>query len=158
MSIESKLKAMGLTLPEPPQPIGSYVPFVITSNLLFLSGILPLVNGKLLKSGKVGSEITAEEGAKCAKIATLNGLAVVKNAIGDLDNIVKCVKLTGYVAGTTEFYSQPSVLNGASDLLYEIFGERGRHARAAVGVSALPINSPIEIDFIFEIKTKNTGR
>lgn len=113
--------------------------------------MLPLRDGKLIRTGKAGVDITLQQLKEDAAQVVLNALAVVKAAIGDLNRIVRCVKLTGYVASTVDFYEQPQGINGASELLFELMGERGRHCRSAVGVSVLPLNSPIEIDFIFEI-------
>ncbi|MDI6800455.1 MAG: RidA family protein [Thermodesulfovibrionales bacterium] len=160
MSVEDKLEKLGITLPEAPKPLGSYVPCVQAGNLLFLSGTLPLKDGKLIKTGqvsgqvseKIGESVSIEEAQECARQCVINALSVLKAQVGNLDKIKRCVKLNGYVASAHDFTEQPKVLNAASDLLFEIFGEAGRHARAAVGVSALPLNSPIEIDFIFEIK------
>lgn len=154
MAIEDKLKELGITLPEAPKPLGSYVPCVQAGNLLFLSGTLPLKEGKLIKTGHVtgksGESVSIEEAQECARQCVINALAVA-NAYLEIDKIKRCVKLNGYVASSQDFTEQPKVLNAASDLIFEIFGEAGRHARAAVGVSVLPLNSPIEIDFIFEI-------
>lgn len=155
MAIEDKLKELGITLPEAPKPLGSYVPCVQAGNLLFLSGTLPLREGKLIKTGHVtgksGESVSIEEAHECARQCVINALSVLKSYLGDLDRIKRCVKLNGYVASSQDFTEQPKVLNAASDLLFEVFGEAGRHARAAVGVSVLPLNSPIEIDFIFEV-------
>ncbi|MBF0517763.1 MAG: RidA family protein [Nitrospirae bacterium] len=152
VNIEERLVAKGLTLPAAPQPLGAYVPAVISGNLLYLSGMLPLSQGKLLRTGKAGLDCTVDELRQDAALIVLNALAVVKQAIGDFSRIVRCVKLTGYVASTADFYDQPQCINGASELLYELMGAAGQHCRSAVGVTALPLNSPIEIDFIFEIK------
>ncbi|MBI5211901.1 MAG: RidA family protein [Nitrospirae bacterium] len=152
MSIEDKLKELAITLAEAPKPLGSYVPCVQAGNLLFLSGMLPLKEGTLLKTGKLGESVSIEEAQECARQCVINALSVIKSHLGALDKIIWCVKLIGYVASAADFTEQPKVLNAASDLIFEIFGEAGRHARAAVGVSVLPLNSPIEIDFIFEIE------
>lgn len=151
MTPEEKLKSLGITLSEVPKPLGSYIPCVQTGNLIFISGMLPLKGGKLLRTGKVGESVTLEEAQEDAKTAVINALAVLKSNLKSLDRIKRCVKLTGYIASAQNFYDQPKVLNAASDLLSEIFGESGRHARAAVGVSTLPLNASIEIEFIFEI-------
>lgn len=142
-----------MVLPEAPLPLGAYVPAVISGNLLFLSGMLPLRNGKLIRTGKAGLDVTLEQLREDAAQVVLNALAVIKQAIGDLNRIVRCIKLTGYVASAEGFIEQPQGINGASELLFELMGERGRHCRSAVGVSILPLNSPVEIDFIFEIDT-----
>ncbi len=151
MSPEDKLKELGIELPESPSALGSYVPIVRTGNLVFLSGILPLREGKLARHGRVGEKVSLDEAREDAKTAAINALSVLKVHIGSLDKVKRCVKLTGYVASAPDFFEQPKVLNAASDLMFEIFGEKGRHARAAVGVNVLPLNSPIEIEFIFEV-------
>jgi enamine deaminase RidA (YjgF/YER057c/UK114 family) len=151
MSPEDKLKELGIEFPEAPAPLGSYVPVVRTGNLIFLSGILPLRHGKLTRHGVVGKDISLDESMEDARTATVNALSVLKSYIGSLDKVKRCIKITGYVASASDFIEQPKVLNAASDLMFEIFGEAGRHARAAVGVNVLPLNSPVEIDFIFEV-------
>jgi enamine deaminase RidA (YjgF/YER057c/UK114 family) len=148
---EDKLREFGIELPEAPSPLGSYVPVIRTGNLVFLSGILPLVKGKLLRQGRVGESVSLDEAKEDARIATINTLSVLKAHVGSLDKIKRCIKITGYVASSHDFTEQPKVLNAASDLLFEIFGEAGRHVRAAIGVNVLPLNSPLEIDFIFEV-------
>lgn len=153
MSIEERLKELGITLPPAPQPLGAYLPCVRSGNLLFLSGILPLREGKLLKTGRVGESLTIEEAKEEAKQVVINALSIVKATIGDLDLISRCLKLNGYIASSSDFIEQPTVLNAASELLYNIFGDIGRHARVAIGVNTLPLNSPIEIDFIFEVSS-----
>lgn len=151
MSPEEKLKELGLELPEVPKPLGSYVPFVRTGNLVFLSGMLPLRGGKLTRQGRVGEKVSINEALEDAQTAAINALAVLKSNIGSLNKVRRCIKITGYVASAPDFTEQPKVLNAASDLMVEIFGEAGKHARAAVGVNILPLNSPLEIEFIFEI-------
>ena len=151
MTPENKLKELGITLPDLPRPLGSYLPFVRTGNLVYLSGMLPLKEGKLVAAGRAGEAVALDEAVLAARIAAINGLAVLKAAIGNLDQIRRCVKITGFVASAQDFIDQPKVINGASDLLLEVFGDRGRHARAAVGVHILPMNSPVEIEFIFEV-------
>jgi enamine deaminase RidA (YjgF/YER057c/UK114 family) len=148
---EERLRELGIELPPAPEPLGSYVPAVRAGNLVFLSGILPLEDGKLIRTGKLGSELAAEEGAGEARRAAVNALSVLKAHAGSLDKMVRCVKVTGYVASAPDFTEQPRVLNGASDLMAAVFGERGRHVRAAVGVPVLPLDSPVEIEFVFEI-------
>jgi enamine deaminase RidA (YjgF/YER057c/UK114 family) len=148
---EGKLKELGIELPESPGPLGSYIPCVKTGNLLFLSGILPLRDGKLTRTGKVGDSISLEEAQQDARQIVINALSVIKAYTGSLNKIKRCVKLVGYISSASNFTEQPKILNAASDLLFEIFGEAGRHSRAAVGVNVLPLNSPLEIDFIFEI-------
>jgi len=151
ISPEDKLKELGIELPEVPKPLGVYVPCVQTGNLIFLSGILPLKNGKLTKTGKVGEHIRTDEAREDAKTAAMNALAILRGHIGSLDKVKRCVKITGFIASSSNFTDQPKVLNAASDFIFEIFGEAGRHARAAIGVNVLPLNSPLEIEFIFEL-------
>ena len=151
MSPEDRLKELGIELPEAPSPLGSYVPIIRTGNLVFLSGILPLVQGKLLRQGRVGEDITIDDAREDAKRVVMNALAVLRSHIGSLNTVKRCIKITGYIASSPDFTEQPKVLNAASDLLHEIFGEAGRHARAAVGVTVLPLNASVEIEFIFEV-------
>ena len=151
MSPEDKLKELGIELPEAPTPIGSYIPALRTGNLVFLSGILPLRQGKLIKQGKVGKDLSLDEAREEARTATINALSVLKAHVGSLDKITRCVKIAGYIASSPDFTEQPKVLNAASDLLFEIFGDKGKHARSTVGVNVLPLNAPLEIDFIFEV-------
>lgn len=153
MSPEDKLKELGIELPEAPTPLGSYIPLLRAGNLVFLSGMLPLRKGKLMRQGKVGKGISSDEAKEEATIATINALSVLKAHIGSLDKVKRCVKITGYVASEPDFTEQPKVLNAASDLLFEIFGERGRHVRSAIGVNVLPFNSSLEIEFIFEVSS-----
>jgi len=150
-SPEERLRELGISLPSVPAPLGAYVPCVRTGNLLFLSGMLPLREGKLLHTGKLGQSVSLEEGREDARQAAVNALSIVRAHLGSLDKVVRCVKLNGYVASAADFTDQPKVLNAASELLSEVFGEKGRHARVAVGVAVLPIDSPVEIDFIFEV-------
>lgn len=151
MSPEEKLKSLGVELSEAPKPLGSYVSCVQSGNLLFLSGILPLRQGKLKKIGRVGESVSLEEAQEDAKQIVINALSIIKSQTGDLKKIKRCIKMTGYVSSAPDFTDQPKILNAASDLLFEIFGEAGRHSRAAIGVNTLPLNSPLEIEFIFEI-------
>ncbi len=134
-----------------PKPLGSYVPSLISGNLLYTSGQLPLIDGKLMHTGKLGSEVTLEEGRLCARRCAINALAVAKAQLGGLDRIGRVIKITGYVASATGFTGQPGVLNGASDLMVEVLGEAGRHVRVAVGVAVLPLDAPVEIEFVFEV-------
>ncbi|MDI6891167.1 MAG: RidA family protein [Thermodesulfovibrionales bacterium] len=151
MSPEERLKELGIELPEAPTPSGSYIPVLRTGNLIFLSRMLPLREGRLTRQGRVGEDISLDEAREDARVATINALSALNAHIGSLDKVKRCVKVTGYVASVNNFTEQPKVLNAASDLLFEIFGEKGRHARAAVGVNVLPLNSPLEIEFIFEV-------
>ena len=156
MSPEDKLKELGIELPEAPDPLGSYIPVVRTGNLVFLSGMLPLIQGKLTRQGKVGRDINLDVAGEDARVATVNALSVLKAHIGSLDKVKRCIKITGYVASDPDFLEQPKVLNAASDLIFEIFGERGKHVRTTVGVNVLPFNSPIEIEFIFEVQDEKS--
>ena len=151
MTPEERLKQLGIELPDAPKPLGSYVPLVRTGNLVFLSGILPLVEGKLSREGRVGEKVTVDEAREDARTAAINALAILKSNLGTLNKIRRCVKITGYVSSAPDFTEQPNVLNAASDFMLEIFGEVGRHARAAVGANVLPLNSPVELEFIFEV-------
>ena len=144
--VESKLAELGLTLPEVVPPLASYVPAVPSGEYVFTSGQLPMVNGKLGLTGKVGAEVTAEEAKAQARICALNALAAVKSVIGDLDRIERVVKVVGFVASAPDFTGQPGVVNGASELLGEVLGEAGVHARSAVGVAVLPLDAPVEVE------------
>lgn len=151
MSYESRLKELHIELPLAPQPLATYVPAVRVGDLLFLSGVLPMRSGQLAFSGKLGRELTIEQGMEAARLALLNALAITKRELGTLDRVVRVVKVIGHVASAEGFVQQPQVLNGASDLLVEIFGESGRHARAAVGAAELPRGAPVEIELILSI-------
>jgi enamine deaminase RidA (YjgF/YER057c/UK114 family) len=152
MTPEEKIRTLGIELPGAPKPLGAYVPFVRTGNLVYLSGMLPLTDGKLLKTGRLGESVSLEDGVLCARTAAVNALAVLRSSVGSLDTIKQCVKVTGFVASAPDFTDQPKVINGASELMVAVFGEAGRHARAAVGVNILPMNSPVEVEFIFEVR------
>jgi enamine deaminase RidA (YjgF/YER057c/UK114 family) len=152
MSIETKLKEKGIVLPTAPKPVANYVPAVRVGELLFTSGVLPMKEGKLAYEGKLGKDLTVEEGQESARLALLNALAVVKQETGSLDCVVRVIRLTGHVASAPGFVQQPTVLNGASDLLVAIFGEVGRHTRAALGAAELPLNSPIELELIVQVR------
>ncbi|MEK6617702.1 MAG: RidA family protein [Nitrospirota bacterium] len=151
MSVEQKLIQLGITLPAPPKPVATYVPAVQAGDLLFLSGVIPFRNGKLTVEGKLGRDLTVEQGYEAARIALLNALAIVRSEIGTLDRVRKVVRLVGHVASAEGFVQQPAVVNGASDLLVRIFDDAGRHARVAIGAAELPLNSPIELELIFQI-------
>ena len=151
MSVDQKMKELGLTLPQPPKPVANYVPAAKTGNLLFVSGHGPYNDGKTKISGKVGRELTIEEGYQTARNVALNCLASVKATIGDLDKVKRVVKLLGMVNCTDDFKDQPKVINGCSDLLVALFGDAGKHARSAVGMQALPNQIPVEIEMILEI-------
>lgn len=150
MSAEDQLTALGLTLPPAPKPVASYVPAVRSGNLLFLSGILPMKDGKPAWTGKLGRELTVEQGAEAARLACLNALAVVRAELGSLNAVTRIVRLGGHVASADGFTQQPAVVNGASDLLVSIFGEAGRHARLALGTYELPLGAAIELELIIE--------
>ncbi len=150
-SPEARLKALGITLPVAPKPIASYVPAVRTGNLVFLSGQGPLADGKPTVTGKVGGELTEEAGNKAARATMLVLLGVLRAEIGSLDRVRRVVKLVGFVNSAPGFTRQPWVVNGASDLLIEIFGDAGRHARSSIGVSELPLNIPVEIELTVEV-------
>jgi enamine deaminase RidA (YjgF/YER057c/UK114 family) len=150
-SPEARLKTLGIELPPPPKPVASYVPAVRSGNLVFLSGQGPVAGGKPIFTGKVGAELSEEEGYKAARATILNSLAVLRGEIGSLDRVRRIVKLTGWVNSAPGFARQPWVINGASDLLVEIFGEAGRHARSAVGANELPLGIPVEIELIVEV-------
>lgn len=150
--IDAKLKELGITIPEAAAPAANYVAYTISGNQVFVSGQVPFVDGKIQYQGKVGADFTTEQAADCARVCALNILAQVKAACGgDLDRVVQCVKLGGFVNCIDGFAEQPKVINGASDLMVEILGDKGRHARFAVGTNALPLNVAVEIDAIFEI-------
>jgi enamine deaminase RidA (YjgF/YER057c/UK114 family) len=152
MSAELKLKQMGIVLPESPKPLANYVRTVRTGNLLFVSGHGPYNDGKTLLVGKLGKEVTIEEGYKTARNVAVNCLASIRENLGSLDKVKRVVKLLGMVNCTEDFREQPKVMNGASDLLVEVFGEGGRHARSAVGMQALPNQIPVEIEMILEVE------
>lgn len=151
MTVEEKISAIGLTLPTAAPPLASYVPAVRTGNLVYSSGQVPLHEGKLAFTGRVGAAISEEDAREAARICALNCLAAVKLELGDLDKIVRVVRVTGYVASAEGFTGQPGVINGASDLLLQVFGEAGRHSRVAIGVLQLPLDAPVEVDVIVEV-------
>lgn len=150
--IDTRLSELGISLPEVAAPVAAYQPWNVSGNLVYTAGQLPFVQGELPATGKVGAAVDADAAAGLARTATLNGLAAVKAAIGDLDRITKVVKVTGFVASAPDFTGQPAVLNGASNVLGEIFGDAGKHARSAVGVAVLPMDSPVEVELIVEFE------
>lgn len=152
MKIEEKIKKMGIEIPEVAKPIASYVPFRRVGNLIYLSGQDCRINGKLKYEGKVGRDVTEEEAYEAARITAINLLAILKNAIRNLDSVVKIVNLHGFVNSADGFVRQPMVINGASDLLLEVFGEKGKHSRCALSANELPFNTPVEIEMIVEVK------
>ncbi len=153
MSYEAKLKELGVTLPDPPKPVANYVPVVRVGALLFLSGVLPSRDGQLVMTGKLGGNLTIEQGIEASRVAVLNGLSIIRSAAGSLDRVKQIVKMVGHIASAPGFTDQPQVLNGASDLLVSLFGDAGRHARVAVGAAELPRHAPVEIELIVELAT-----
>ncbi len=152
-SVEDRLAVLGLTLPEPVAPIAAYVPAVASGNLVWISGQVPLVQGAPAATGKVGDGdglVSPARARECARICALNALAAAKAELGDLGRIRRVVKLVGFVASSPDFTGQPGVVNGASELLGDVFGESGRHARSAVGVAALPLDVPVEVELVLE--------
>ncbi len=146
----ARLAELGITLPAVAAPVAAYVPAVRTGSLVFTSGQLPFVEGALAATGKIGAEVDAEQGARLARICALNGLAAVHDLVG-IDVVVRVVKVVGFVASAPGFTGQPAVVNGASELLGEIFGDAGAHARSAVGVAELPLGAPVEVELIVEV-------
>ncbi len=151
--VNSKLEELNIQLDEPSSPAGSYVPFVISNNLVFISGQLPFINGELTIKGKVGDLVSLDDGIKMAEACAKALLSQLKSACGgNLNKVKRVVKLGGFVASTPDFIDQPKVINGASDLFVKIFGEKGKHSRFAVGTASLPLNVPVEIEGVFEIE------
>ena len=150
MSASARLKELGIELPEVAKPLASYVPAVRSGNLVFTSGQLPTQTGKLAETGKVGADVTPQQGKALARICVLNALAAVDSLVG-IDAVARVVKVVGFVASAPGFNGQPGVVNGASDLLTEVFGDRGSHARSAVGVSELPLDAPVEVELVVEV-------
>ena len=150
MDARARLTELGIALPQVAAPAGSYVPAARTGSLVFTAGQIPLVDGKVAATGKVGAEVSAEDAAGLARICALNALAAIDALVG-LESVVRVVKVVGFVASAPGFTGQPGVLNGASDLLAEVFGEAGRHARSAVGVAELPLGVPVEVELIVEV-------
>ena len=151
MIIEKKLAELGILLPDAPAAVATYVPFKIAGNMLYISGQGPIVSGRLKYTGKVGATLSPEEGYQSARLCALNLLAQMKKAVGNLDKIVQIVRLTGYVASADDFYEQPKVINGATDLLALVFGPAGIPTRCALGVNVLPFDTPTEVELIAEI-------
>ncbi|GAA0933558.1 RidA family protein [Nonomuraea longicatena] len=151
MTPEARLADLGLSLPEVVPPLAAYVPAVRTGNLVYTSGQVPMVEGELVGAGKVGADVTPEEAQGHARICALNAIAALKTQVGDLSKVVRIVKVVVFVASDPGFTGQPSVGNGASELLREVFGDKGVHARSAVGVAALPLNASVEVELIAEI-------
>ena len=149
--IEQRIIDLGFLLPETAKPLAAYIPAVQSGNLVFTSGQLPMIAGNLAETGKVGGSVSPERAKELATICALNALAAVKTVIGDLDKIKRIVKVVGFVSSTPEFSGQPAVVNGASEFLGDVFGEKGIHARSAVGVAVLPLDAPVEIELIVEV-------
>lgn len=151
-TVEQNLSALGLTVPEVAKPVAAYVPALRQGDLVYSSGQLPLVDGALLASGKVGADVTAERAQELAETCALNAIAAVKSVVGNLDKVTQVVKVVGFVASDVDFGGQPQVINGASELLGKAFGDKGVHARSAVGVAALPLNAPVEVEVIVAVQ------
>jgi enamine deaminase RidA (YjgF/YER057c/UK114 family) len=151
-AIDRRLAELGIELPKAAAPVANYVPFVVTGNLVFVSGQVPLENGEIRYRGRLGGDLSVDDGYQAARVCGLNVIAQVKEACGgDLDRVRRCVKLGGFVCSAPEFTDQPKVVNGASDLMVEVFGANGQHARFAVGAPALPLGASVEVDAVFEI-------
>ncbi len=151
MSFDQRLAQLNIQLPSPPKPVATYVLAVQAGDLLFLSGMIPFRDGKLVLAGKVGRDLTVDQGVEAARVALLNALAVIRHELGTLDRVRQVVRLVGYVASAEGFVQQPAVMNGASDLLVAIFGEKGKHARVALGAAELPLNAPVELEMILQV-------
>ena len=149
--IEQRIIDLGFVLPETAKPLAAYIPAVQSGNLVFTSGQLPMIAGSLAETGKVGGSVSPERAKELATVCALNALAAVKTVIGDLDKIKRIVKVVGFVSSVPEFSGQPAVVNGASEFLGEVFGDKGIHARSAVGVAVLPLDAPVEIELIVEV-------
>jgi enamine deaminase RidA (YjgF/YER057c/UK114 family) len=151
-AVEDRLAGQGRTLPGVAAPVAAYVPAVRSGDYVFTSGQLPMVDGSLAATGKVGAEVSAEDAKQLAATCVLNALAAIKAEIGDLDRVRRIVKVVGFVASTPDFTGQPGVVNGASELLGEVFGDKGVHARSAVGVAVLPLDAPVEVELVVEVE------
>jgi len=152
MKIDERLIEMGIILPQAAKPLAAYVPGLKSGEYIYTSGQLPIQNGELVYRGKLGEDLSVEEGQEAARLCTLNSLAIIKDLIGNWDNLIRIVKITGYVQSAPNFYDQPQVINGASQLLEQIFGEAGKHARSAVGAASLPLNAACEIEMVVKVK------
>ena len=147
---DDRLAALGLVIPEVAAPVAAYVPAVVTGNLVYTSGQLPFVDGAIASTGKVGADVSGERATELAAVCALNALAAVRSVIGSLDRVTRVVKVVGFVASAPDFTGQPAVVNGASNLLGQLFGDKGQHARSAVGVAVLPLDAPVEVELIVE--------
>jgi enamine deaminase RidA (YjgF/YER057c/UK114 family) len=152
MSYDARLSELSITLPPAPKPVAAYIPAVRAGDLLFLSGTGPFKDGQIAFTGKLGKDLTVEQGYEAARLTLLNALAMVRQELGTLDRVVRIVRVTGHVASAEGFTQQPAVINGASDLLVQIFGEAGRHARLALGAAELPLNMAIELELIVQVR------
>jgi enamine deaminase RidA (YjgF/YER057c/UK114 family) len=151
MSTEQRLADLGITLPEVAAPVAAYVPAVLSGSYVYTAGQLPLVEGSLMATGRLGVDVDIDTAAACARVSALNGLAAVRSVIGSLDRVVRIVKVVGFVASDPSFTAQSAVVNGASEVLLDVFGDAGRHARSSVGMAVLPLNAPVEIELIVEV-------
>jgi enamine deaminase RidA (YjgF/YER057c/UK114 family) len=150
-AVEERLAGLGLTVPDVPEPVAAYVPALASGDFVFTSGQLPMKDGELMVTGKVGGEVSPEEAIACAQQCALNAIAAVKSKVGDLDRVAQVVKVVAFVASTPDFTGQPGVANGASELLGKAFGEAGVHARSAVGVPVLPLDAPVEVEIVVRV-------
>ncbi|CAN5511581.1 MAG: RidA family protein [Nocardioidaceae bacterium] len=151
MTPEERLAELGLSVPEVAKPVAVYVPAVRTGNYVYTSGQLPMRDGELMMAGKVGAEVSPEQAVECARQCALNAIAAVRAEVGELSAVVRVVKVVAFVASVPEFTGQPGIANGASELLGDVFGDAGRHARSAVGVSVLPLDAPVEVEMTVEV-------
>ena len=151
MSATSRLADLGIVIPDVVPPVAAYVPAVVTGRYVYTSGQLPMREGQMIAEGLVGSDVDPDTAKDCARQSAINALAAAQSVIGSLDRVTRVVKVVGFVASAPGFTGQPAVINGASELLLEIFGEAGRHARSAVGVAGLPINAPVEVEMVLEV-------
>lgn len=154
MSTKARLQELGIDLPTVSAPLAAYVPTRLMGNVLYISGQGPMIDGKVVAHGKLGRNVTVEEGIAAARLSAINALAAIVSAVGDLDRVTQIVKLNGYVNCADDFEEQHLVINGASELLVEVFGDRGRHARAAIGTNALPLGMPVEIELVVEVSDR----
>ncbi len=153
MTVAENLQRLGLVLPSAPRPVGSYVPACQTGDLVFVSGVLPFQEGKILQPGKVGRDLSIDQGKANARIAAINALSILQQELGELSRVTRVVRLTGHVASAEGFGEQPAVINGASDLFVDVFGDKGRHARLALGAFELPLHAPIELELIVQVSS-----